>query len=114
LATAEPTNLLDLKPRRLVAHEMEGDRAVILIPRFRARWMGWFQRRLKNPHVKVRLDDVGTAVWLGCDGQTSLAQIGRDLQARFGERVEPIWDRLALFVRQMKRGRLLELKPGGK
>ena len=37
-------------------------------------------------------------------------QIGRILQTRFGERVEPIWDRLALFVHQMQSGQLIELQ----
>jgi hypothetical protein len=113
LPASQPANLLDLKPRRLMSHEMEGDRAVVLIPRFRARWLGWLQRRLRRPHVKLRLDDVGTAFWLSCDGATTLEQIGRTLQARFGEQVEPVWDRLALFVRQMHHGGLLELPPAG-
>jgi hypothetical protein len=103
-------NLLDLRPVRLMQHRLEGERVVVLIPRFRSRWMGWYQRLLKNPHLKLQLDDLGTAVWLSCDGEHTVSSIGRLLQDRFGDSVEPVWDRLALFLRQMRAGRLIDLK----
>ena len=105
----ESPNLLDLRPRRLVQHRLDGTLAVVLVPRFRARWMGWLQRRLKNPHIKLHLDELGTAVWIRCDGQRTVGQIGEQLRAEFGEKIEPVWDRLALFLRRMRQGRLIEL-----
>ena len=103
-------NLLELKPRRLFEHrELEDGKVSVQIPRFRHRWMGWYQRRLKRPYLQLHLDEIGSAVWLACDGQRSVAQIGDALKERFGEQVEPVWDRLALFVTHMRKGDLIAL-----
>jgi hypothetical protein len=103
-------NLLDLKPVRLVEHLLEGEQVAVLIPRFRSRWMGWLQRRLSRPYVKLRLDSLGTAVWLDCNGDHKVLDIGHRLKRRFGEEVEPVWDRLGLFLRQMRSGKLIDLQ----
>ena len=105
-----PQNLLDLRPVRLMEHRQEGERVTVLIPRFRSRWMGWLQRRLKRPHLRLRLDGVGSAVWLDCDGQRRVADIGQRLVDRFGDEVQPVWDRLGLFISKMREGKLIELK----
>ncbi len=83
---------------------------VVQIPRFRSRWMGWVQRRLKKPCYQLHLDKIGSAVWLGFDGESAVADIGKRLKDRFGDDIEPLWDRLALFIRQMCAGKLIELK----
>ena len=103
-------NLLDLKPVRLMEHLMDNDLVVVQIPRFRSRWMSWLQRRLKKPCYQLHLDKIGSTVWLACDGESTVADIGNRLKERFGEEIEPLWDRLALFIRQMRSGKLIELK----
>jgi hypothetical protein len=106
----DPQNLLDLKPVRLMEHLVENDLVVVQIPRFRSRWMGWLQRRLKKPCFQLHLDKIGSTVWLACDGESTVADIGKRLKDRFGEEIEPLWDRLALFIRQMASGKLIELR----
>ncbi len=133
----QQSNLLDMRPRRLCDHvprpaaangtaaergaknaagpPASGRDAIpcvsIRIPRFRSRWMGWLQRRLRRPYLQLHLDPVGTTVWLACDGEHSVADIGALLRDRFGPDIEPVWDRLALFVRHLARGALIELEP---
>jgi hypothetical protein len=102
-------NLLDLKPVRLMEHTEAEGRVSVLVPRFRSRWLGFLQRRLRKPCVQLHLDEVGSAVWLACDGQRSVGQIGQALQERFGPQLDPIWDRLGLFVRHLHRGQLIAL-----
>ncbi len=63
--------------------------------------MGWLQRRLRRPYVQLHLDAVGSTVWLASDGERTVSDIGERLRERFGEDIEPVWDRLALFVRHM-------------
>jgi hypothetical protein len=82
----------------------------IQIPRFRSRWMGWLQCRLRRPYLQLHLDPIGTTVWLACDGEHSVADIGALLRDRFGPDIEPVWERLALFVRHLARGRLIALE----
>lgn len=106
----DPRNLLALRPVRLLDHRLEEDLVVVQVPRFRSRWMGWLQRRMRKPCFQLRLDKIGSAVWLACDGESTVADIGKRLQERFGEEIEPLWDRLAVFMRQMRSGKLIELR----
>ena len=106
----EIKGLLDLRPVRLMEHRMEGELAVVLVPRFRSRWMFWLQRRLKKPHFHLHLDPIGTAVWLFSDGESTVSRIGERLLEKFGDEVEPVWDRLALFIRHMNSGKLIDLQ----
>ncbi len=108
------SDLGPLRPRRLIGHREEADgRVCLLVPRFRVRWMAWYLRLLRRPNVELRLDAVGSATWLLCDGARSVAEVGAALRARFGEQVEPVGPRLALFLRQLEGGRLLCLEDPG-
>ena len=89
---------------------MEGDLVVVQVPRFRSRWMGWLQRRLSKPFYQLHLDKIGSTVWLACDGESTVGDIGKRLKDRFGDEIEPLWDRLALFIRQMRSGKLIDLR----
>ncbi len=103
-------NLLDLKPLRLFEHKLDGERATVLVPKYRTCWMQWLQRRLARPFWKLHLDEIGTAVWLECDGQRTVAEIGTHLKNEFGEAIEPVWERLPAFLRQMRRSELIDLR----
>ncbi len=102
----KPVNLLELIPVRNRSWDARGDepsRVDIIVPRFAGRWLGkLILPRLRRPHYRVSLDEVGSWVWRRCDGETTVKQIGRGLSAEFGEDVEPVYDRLALFFRQME------------
>jgi len=97
-------NLLDLVPERRLPHEVaEENLVVVFAPRFRGRLTRrWLEPLLRRPPVRVKFDEVGSAIWLACDGRTAVREIAQGLQARFGEKVEPLHDRLALFLRQLE------------
>ncbi len=101
-------NLWELMPRRMFEHRISDEGlASIQVPRFRARWMGWLQRRLRKPHVQLLLDELGTAVWLACDGERNMAQIANELEARFGTEQEVLAERLGLVIQHLDRGGLI-------
>ncbi|AAM23461.1 hypothetical protein M2349_002201 [Caldanaerobacter subterraneus subsp. tengcongensis MB4] len=59
---------------------------------------------VKKPRVTtLELDDIGTAVWELIDGEKNVYEIGQQLKERFGERVEPLYERLSLFMRYLNR-----------
>lgn len=101
----------ELVPHRLADFEESDDgRITLLVPRFRRGLLArWLQPRLKRPHVRLNLDEVGSFVWRLCDGERSLGQIVAALVEEFGEEVKPAAERLALFIRQLHRGKLLRL-----
>jgi hypothetical protein len=45
------------------------------------------------------LDEIGSSVWNMFDGKSSLLEIGKKLSSKFGDRVEPLYPRLAQFVK---------------
>ena len=104
-----PRNLLDLIPTRNRQWEMgDGDKVVILRPKFEDHWLGrWLLSRMKNPHYRVRLDAYGSWVWMKCDGRCTVKEIADGLKKHFGESIEPVYERLALFLNQLWRGRFI-------
>jgi hypothetical protein len=108
---APATNLLECRPQPVVTAEPDGERIVLLRPRFvRGPLAWWLQPILPHPYLKVHLDDVGSFIWQRCDGRTTVAEIAEAMEAAFGERVSPAIDRLALFLRQLERGRLIRIQ----
>jgi hypothetical protein len=102
-------NLLDLIPRRTAEHEIdEAGVVTVLMPRFRNRVMKrLFEPRHKSPHIMIKLDDIGSAAWLLCDGKRDVGEIAQLMKERFNERIEPCYDRLGLFFRQLERARFI-------
>lgn len=102
-------NLYELVPVQIRPFERMDDGTVdVLLPRYGggpvARVLKSF---LSNKPVRIRLDDVGTGVWDLCDGSRSVHEIGLHLHEAFGDRIEPVYDRLALFLEQMRQQGLI-------
>jgi len=96
-------NLLDLIPVHAVEWEKTRDGTVFLKrPKFRNRLMNKMLMRFgKSTHIKIQLDDFGSYVWERCDGHHRVEQIGKNLRKEFGEKVEPVYERLGAFVKIM-------------
>lgn len=93
-------SVLDTIPERLVEWEKDSEKnlAVLHVPRFRKGLLKkWLQPRLKRPHIRVTLDEIGTVVWENCDGKRTVREISKILEDHFGDRVKPVEDRVKLF-----------------
>lgn len=56
------------------------------------------QTLFKRPKVSyIHLDDFGSFVWALIDGESNITAIGEKVKERFGEKVEPLYPRLAKF-----------------
>ena len=102
-------NLLDLIPGVAVEFEVNESRIVtILAPRFHGRFARWFLGRgLGSSCYRVTLDEIGSEVWLLCDGKRNVGEIGELVKAKFQERIEPCYDRLAVFFRQLEQAEFI-------
>lgn len=99
-------NLLDLTPRREAGWEEDAYGIVTLVrerPRVRSpRSFGrWVSFMMAPP--RIRLDDVGSYVWLRMDGGTNVRGLVDLVRAEFGDRVEPIGQRLGQLIRVLRR-----------
>jgi hypothetical protein len=80
----------------------------VLVPRYGRSGLGrWLAGRIGRPNIPVNLDEIGSAVWLACDGSTTVGEIMRRLEARFGARVDPVRPRVAGFFKELERGGLI-------
>ena len=104
-------NLLTLIPNRIREFEMEGEKAVVLLPRFATGWPSrHIQPRLKKPTMKVKLDEIGTMIWQLIDGKKTVMEITEKVGARFGERVDPPHQRVGIFITMMKNEGMIKLE----
>jgi hypothetical protein len=105
-------NLLELKPRRNLEWEIrEGDLITLVIPKFKSELVRkWFVPMLAKPNIRVKLDTFGSFVWNRCDGQTSVAAIGEEMSASFGEPLETLYERIGKFVAKLAHSKFLLLE----
>lgn len=60
---------------------------------------------MKQPYYRLKLDEIGSFVWEHCNGMDEVQEIGEKLRKKFGDRVEPVQERLALFFKQLERSK---------
>lgn len=88
----------------------EESRVVLLMPRyptFAGRLLGKMLRRSK--HVRVKLDELGSAAWSLIDANRTVRQIGDEIGDRFGESAEPVYPRLAEFLEILLRNKFVRI-----
>lgn len=60
------------------------------------------QKLIKKPLISyIHLDEMGNFVWPLIDGENSLIAIGEQVKAHFGEKAEPLYERLAQYFRTL-------------
>lgn len=66
--------------------------------------------RMKRPYFKVNLDEIGSYLWENCDGHRMVRDIAQLQQQRFGDKVEPLYDRISVFLRTLERHGFIRFK----
>ena len=95
-----------------VKSKLKAGWVAIHIPRFRGRLgQGFCRFTGMSQHINLNLDEYGTLVWLNMDGQRTVRQLGLLLKEKFGEKVEPLYWRLAYFLSLLERNKLMSYKP---
>ena len=99
----EQVNLLELIPELVFHHSLNEEQIVIVdMPRFHVSWMQkYLVSKSKAPFIKIKLDAFGSHVWNLCDGQKNIGEISESLTQQFGDEVQPVYERLAAFFRQL-------------
>lgn len=111
LPEEQAPNLLDMCPVPSIKWEQAEDGLITLFtPRFSNKWMvKHILPRMKHQDLKIHLDEFGSWVWQQIDGHTTVFQIAKNLQEKFGESVEPVYDRLGLFINHLARRQFITL-----
>ncbi len=58
-----------------------------------------FQLLLKKPKISyVHLDEMGSFLWKRLDGEKKISDLGEGFKEAFGEKAEPLYERLAKYM----------------
>ncbi len=66
-------------------------------------WANWIaQKFFRRPKVSyVHLDEMGSFVWPLLDGKKNIIELGKLVDAHFGEKAHPLYERLARYFQIM-------------
>ena len=58
------------------------------------------QKLLKKPRItNIHLDEMGSFVWPIIDGKKDITEIGKYVEEHFGEKANPLYERLAQYFK---------------
>ncbi len=58
------------------------------------------QKLFKKPKISyIHLDEMGSFVWPIIDGEKDITQLGTPVKEHFGEKAEPLYERLAQYFK---------------
>ncbi|MGK9477141.1 PqqD family protein [Melioribacter sp. OK-6-Me] len=104
-------NYLDLIPVRKVEYEKDGNLVTLLIPKFTSNFATKFiMPRLKSKYIRLRLDELGSASWLEIDDNSKVAEICNRLRNKFGNKIEPVEERLTRFLTRLYVEKIISFK----
>lgn len=106
----EKENLLLFIPEHAREWEINHENQLVIIkkPKFENKFLKkHLLSRMKRPYFRIRLDDYGSFVWKNIDGQTTVFEIGNRLKTTFGDSIEPVYERLALFIQTLAQNKCI-------
>lgn len=105
-------NLLELVPERCWTSMTRDDGIVeVDMPRFHVAWMQkYLVPKGKYPYIRIKLDPFGSHVWNAIDGTTNIGDLSERLRTEYGDAVEPVHDRIAVFFRQLHQRGFVRLR----
>ncbi len=105
-------NLLELTPYKFYGEEKDGEGNVtVLIPKFKNKILvKYLEPSFKSKYFKLNLDKLGSAVWLLINGENKIKFISDELVARFGDEIQPVYERLPKFITMLYTNKLISFK----
>lgn len=66
------------------------------------------QKVFHTPRVShIKLDEYGSFLWRKMDGTRTVGELAQGMKERFGERAEPLYDRLVQYMRILHNNRFV-------
>lgn len=74
---------------------------IVIISEKQNHWVQNMFRKMKikiPPYKNIELDEYGSYVFLQIDGKRNIEEIGQCLEKQFGNNVNPLYERLIMFM----------------
>lgn len=69
------------------------------------------QKLLKKPKISyIHLDEMGNFIWPLIDGERDITAIGELVRGHFGEKAEPLYERLAQYFKTLESYGFIDFK----
>ncbi|MCT8978490.1 PqqD family protein [Clostridium sp. CX1] len=81
-------------------YEVDKDNIVTILEKQDHKVQNFFRKlKFRIPeYKKITLDEYGSYVFLQIDGKRTVKDIGENLEAKYGEKAHPLYERLLLFL----------------
>lgn len=108
----QAVNLLELTPVHQSRYAVdEAGRVTVFEPRFRNPfWNKLLPNKLASRDIKIALDEIGSATWQQINGKQNVLAICAALQNRFGEKINPVEERVTKFISQLFGNKMIRFK----
>ncbi len=93
-------NYLERKPIRVIENWSTDENGTVTLEKENT---GIFNKiaqvLLKKPKISfIHLDEMGSFIWPLLDGKTDIIELGEKVKEHFGEKAEPLYERLAKYI----------------
>lgn len=69
------------------------------------------QKLLKKPKISyIHLDEMGSFIWPLMDGEKDILEIGKYVEEHFGEKANPLYERLSQYFKTLEKYNFIEYK----
>lgn len=105
-------NLLELTPAKIYKEEVDAEgNVIVLIPKFKNKILvKYLAPKIKSEYFKLKLDKFGSAVWMLLNGENNVKFIADELVKKYGDEIQPIYDRLPKFISMLYSNKLITFK----
>lgn len=83
-----------------IEYEVDGNGIVTVLEKQDHKIQRFFRKlKVKIPmYKKITFDEYSSEVFLQIDGNKTVKEIGEELEAKFGDKVQPLYERLLVFL----------------
>lgn len=108
----ETQNYLDFVPRHKAGLDWKQDSSgVVLLVENKGVWNRLAQKFAKKPKVsQIHLEEMGSFIWPLIDGERSVYDISLLVKEEFGEKAEPLYNRLVQYFHTLEAYDFVEMK----
>lgn len=103
-------NFVDYIPKRNALYEWElnsRNLAEVLVAN-RGMYNRIAQLLFKKPKIsRIELDEMGSFIWQEMDGRKTVYEIGTAVKAKFGNKAEPLYERLCEYIQILHNNRFI-------
>ena len=70
-----------------------------------------FQKLLKKPKITyIHMEELGSFVWQIIDGESDITALGKKVEEHFGEKANPLYERLSQYIKILESYNFITLK----